>query len=646
MRFARAARSVAALSCSIGLSAQANPALRDGGRSEPCASRAPLRRAFFGDTHVHTAFSFDASALGVRNTPRDAYRFAQGEGLGIQPYDAEGRALRSARLARPLDFAVVTDHSELLGEVRICSTPGMPGYDSLVCTLTRRWPLLAYYIVNSAIFNIRGPQRYSFCGPHGERCRDAAMAPWQEIQRAAEEAYDRTSSCRFTSFVGYEWSPNPDSNMIHRNVIFRGRAVQRVPSNYLDVPSAEGLWRDLSEQCLERGDGCDVLAIAHNANLSGGQLFRVEGDDGRAIDAAQARRRARLERLLEVIQHKGASECRVRGFSEDELCAFELLPFATMDQHAVKALWSRPPSSSYAREALADGMLQQQRIAVNPFKFGLLGSSDTHLGTPGLVSESGFPGHAAGGDTSRLEIPLRPDRLFFNPGGLAVVWAEENSRDAIFEAMRRRETYGTSGPRMVLRLFGGWRYPADLCDEGDFVARGYRDGVPMGGDLPAREGDASPTLAVWVLRDAGAAGEPGGKLQRVQIIKLWVEDGAARERVHEMLGDPANGATVDAKSCRPEGPGLDSLCGVWRDPDFDPAVPALYYARVLENPSCRWSARVCLTNGVDCAQPKGVPSELAYCCEDDVPRVIQERAWSSPIWYTPSGTEAVSQTLR
>jgi len=216
------------------------------------------------------------------------------------------------------------------------------------------------------------------------------------------------------------------------------------------------------------------------------------------------------------------------------------------------------------------------------------------------------------------------------------VWAEENSRDALFEAMRRRETYGTSGPRMEVRFFGGWGLEDGLCEATDFAARGYAQGVPMGGDLPERSGAGAPRFAVWARKDAGTPDSAGTSLQRIQIVKGWVERGEPRERVLEVAGDPDNGADVALDSCEPRGPGFDALCSVWRDPEFDPAAPAVYYARVVENPSCRWTRHVCNAAGVVCSDPASVPDGMQACCDPDVPRTIQERAWTSPIWYTPS----------
>ena len=630
---------LAPLAPPLAVSAAEGPgAFRRTEEREPCAVHDRLRRPHFGDTHVHTALSFDAVGQGTRNLPRDAYRFARGEPLGIQPYDVEGRPLRSIRLRRPLDFAVVTDHSELLGETHICQTPGSIGYDSFVCVALRRWPRLTYMTQNARVFAMTKPRRFSFCGPDGRACLDAARTPWKATREAAEEAYDRGSACAFTSFVGYEWTGMPNGDNTHRNVIFRNERVQDLPTNYIDTPGEEGLWAALETECLARGDGCDVVAIPHNSNVSNGMLFRVETSAGTPITRQDAERRAALEVLVEVTQHKGDSECRAGAPVEEELCDFETLRFARLQDMMFPAFSDPIPPLVYVREVLVEGLVQHEKLGANPFKLGLIGSTDTHLGAAGMVAEDAFPGHAAGTVSARLEVPLLIDYLAFNPGGLAVLWAEENSRDALFEAMRRREAYGTSGPRMIVRFFGGWSYPPQLCDSGRFVERGYAGGVPMGGDLPrpsAEQARAGPTFAVWADRDAGTPERAGTLLQRVQIVKGWVEAGRPRERVYEVAGDAKSGARVALDTCEPLGPGFDSLCAVWRDPDFDPAQHALYYARIVENPSCRWSQYVCNRHGVDCSDPTSYPGPLEDCCDPALPRTIQERAWTSPIWYTP-----------
>jgi hypothetical protein len=609
---------------------------------EPCAARTSLRSPFFGDLHVHTSFSQDASTQGTRNGPREAYRFARGEELGIQPYDEQGRAQRHLKLARPLDFAAVTDHAELIGEVEICRTPGLEGHQSFTCWIYREFPRSADFIMK-----IRGsmddPTRFGFCGEGGRRCLEAARVPWQEIQAAAEGAYDRTSACRFTSFVGYEWTGSMDTNNLHRNVIFRNQRVPDLPTSFYEASSAEALWKALRESCLARGDGCDLIVIPHNSNLSNGLMFQTVGPEGRPITAEEARTRADLERLVEVMQHKGDSECRLSPDATDELCGFEKLSFANFGQKYLPWFAKEADPRSFLREALGVGLVEEQRLGVNPFKYGLIASTDTHLGTPGAVAESDNPGHGGLGAPAARELPRGlPDDVEFNPGGLAVIWAEENSRDALFEAMRRREVYGTSGPRHIVRFFGGWGLPGDLCSQEEFAATGYARGVPMGADLPARTGDR-PSFAVSALRDPGTTQWPGVALQRIQIVKGWLENGASRERVYEVAGNPHNGASVDLASCTPQGSGSDSLCSVWRDPDFDPSQRAFYYARVVENPSCRWSTIACNAKGVDCSDPESVPNELAVCCEPGRAKTIQERSWTSPIWYTPSAAVGASR---
>jgi len=603
---------------------------------EPCAAYDPLRQPFFGDTHVHTTFSFDAWGQGTRAGPRDAYRFARGEAIGMQPYDADGKALAHIQLRRPLDYAVVTDHSDLLGETQMCQHPELPGYDSLVCRVVRRFPRLGYALVNGQVYSSERPERYSFCGEDGKLCREAGRGPWREIQEAAEEFYDRSAACRLTTFVGYEWTGMPAGDNIHRNVIFRNAIAQTYPTTYIETPTPEGLWKALESECLGAGNGCDVIAIPHNSNVSNGRMFTTTRPDGAPITAADARARARLETLVEVTQHKGASECRAGA--ADELCSFESLRMATMlDMASVGGGDVELPPRIYAREALLEGLVQEQRLGrgANPFRFGLIGATDTHLAAAGMVDEDRFVGHAAGTVSLRFGTPPYPDRPDFNPGGLGVLWAEENSRDALFAAMRRREAYGTSGPRIAVRFFGGWEYPEAMCGASDFAARGYAEGVPMGGELPFAPGPhGAPRFAVWALRDPGGGGAPSTPLQRIQIVKGWVEDGEGRQRVYEVAGDPQRGADLDLATCEPDG-GFDQLCQVWTDPDFDPAAPAFYYARVVENPSCRWNQYVCNEHGVDCDDPRSVPEDLAACCDPDVPRAIQERAWTSPIWYSP-----------
>ena len=610
---------------------------------EACANRVETRQPLFGETHTHTAYSFDAASQDTRNTPRDAYRFARGAEVGLQPYDAAGKGMRTARLDRPLDFTMVSDHAEMLGEVRSCKEAGQPGYDSDACWFFRSSGELGMMF---AFRTLIGRDRFNFCGENGELCLEAAELAWKDIQSAAEEAYDRSDACGFTSFVGYEWTASIGGGInLHRNVLFRNAQVPSMPLSWVETPSAHDLWLGLQRDCVEAGTGCDVLSIPHNSNISGDGLMFVSGkleDMSGAdipIDVEDARLRQRFEPLAEIMQHKGDSECLLGGDTVDEACAFEKLDYDSFA--GVRRIGgpapvnvNPPKRSAMVREALKKGLSEEEKLGVNPFKYGIIASTDTHLGTPGLAMEYASKGHGGAGMNSSTALPIGlPDNIEFNPGGLAVVWAEENSRNAIFDAMMRRETYGTSGTRPTLRFFGGWDYPETLCDADDLAAQGYAGGVPMGGDLSAPAGDA-PVFVVSAMRDAGTAKRPGMPLDRIQIVKGWIEDGETHEKVIDVSGGKGSGR-VDTATCETSGRGADQLCAVWQDEDFDASQRAFYYARVLENPSCRWSQHLCVQAGVRCGDPETVGPGYGPCCEESHRPVVQERAWSSPIWFRP-----------
>jgi len=620
---------------------------------EACSERNDLKNPYFGDLHVHTALSFDAVTFDVRVRPTDAYDFARGEPLDLPPYDAGGEATRTIRLARPLDFAAVTDHSEFLAETPLCWEPGSPAYDSPTCRDYREGdhergdfgPLTGVFLTSP-------PRRPSLCSLQPEDCAEARDAAWREIREAAEAAYDRTSACTFTSFVGYEWTAAPGGTNIHRNVVFRGRTVPRVPTSYVEAPTPEQLWDGLDGTCLETGTTCDALVIPHNSNLAAGTMFVPETRDERPYDRATAERRARMEPLVEIYQHKGASECLDSVphpmASEDELCGFEQLhpvlctgdpgdpedcvEACGPDSGGIGFLGGCVDPQDFVRGALRVGLAERMRVGENPFAFGLVGSTDTHVGAAGAAEEQGHPGHQGDSEDDPEEMLAVGEKPLVrgyttSPGGLAVVWAEENSRGAIFDAMRRRETYATSGTRPVVRFFGGFEYPDALCDDPDLVSVGYADGVPMGGELGP--GPGAPRFVVQAARDP-----MGAPLQRIQIVKGWLEAGETHERVYEVAGDPDNGAGVDLDSCTPSGDGFETLCSVWTDPDFDPAEPAFYYARVVDNPTCRWTRYVCNDLGVDCGAIDSSHPHWA-CCDPDRAQTVQERAWTSPIWYYP-----------
>jgi hypothetical protein len=606
------------------------------------------RQPFFGDLHVHTKYSLDANTQDTRTTPHDSYRFAQGERLGVQPFDADGKPTRFTQLARPLDFAAVTDHSEFFGETQICTEPTEPGYNSPECIFYRSNPEQAF-----TFFNLLGPglsgvptvdggetiPRLPYCGLGGEACLTAAKTPWADVQQAAEAYYDRSDDCRFTTFVGYEWTGSPLSNNLHRNVIFESEKVPALPISYYETPEPELLWEALTQAC-KSADGCNYLTIPHNSNLSAGLMFQTKDRHGNDFDAAYVQARQQNEPLAEITQHKGQSEClnTVGAGMSDELCGFEVLPYNNLTGNRFGGLNTGPPKEmDFLRDALKVGLQQEEKLGTNPFKYGFIGSTDTHLGTPGNANESGYPGHAGAGQNPRNGVPGMTDAIENNPGGLAVLWAEENTRESLFAAMRRREAYGTSGTRPVVRFFGGWDLPRDQCGGSDFAKQGYQHGVPMGGDLTAVPSEsAKPRFSVSALRDPGNSREQTRPLQRIQIIKGWIDNGEKHEKVFEVAGNPNNGASVDLATCEPHGSGYSSLCTTWEDAEFNPAQSAFYYARIVENPSCRWTTRQCVAAKIDCSNPDAVPAAYKNCCDTTYPKTIQERAWTSPIWYRPA----------
>ncbi len=607
------------------------------GQARPaCDDHNPERNVYFGDLHVHSALSFDSYAFDVRNDPDDAYRFATGEPVSLPPLDEMGRGTQSLRIDRPLDFAAVTDHAEFLGEVDICLNPELSGYDASVCKTFRDNGSLGQTLLGVLLTSAMPGRDSEICGD-GRRCAAAARSVWDEIVAAAERYDDRSSACSFTTFAAYEYTANTAASARHRNVVFKNATVP-FPTSYLEEPRPQGLWAALRRDCIDAGTGCDAISIPHNTNQSNGNTFTVEypGAESLEDERAQAEARAAIEPLVEVYQHKGDSECS-NGLAgafgaPDELCDFEKLrtpPFETCgDEPGAGGVANGGCVSrlDFVRGALLEGLSEYDRIGVNPYRMGLIGSTDTHNGTPGAVVEGDWLGHRGNVDDEVAERLGRPSFRagpVFSPGGLAAIWAEENSRESLFAAMKRREVYGTSGPRIVARLFGGWNLELDLCGDTAAIDRAYAEGVPMGGDLPPASSDR-PKFFVLAAKDPGTPNQPGTPLQRIQIVKGWVERGRARERVFDVAGDPDNGARV-AADCALSGEGFDSLCAVWSDPEFDPYDDAFYYARVVENPSCRWSALQCNRAGPD--------ADLESCANPDLVRVVQERAWTSPIWY-------------
>jgi len=629
-----------------------------------CADFDPLRKPLWGDTHIHTTLSLDANLQGTRTTSEDAYKFAQGAPIDLQPYEADGTPTRMAQIDRPLDFAMLSDHAEFLGTIAACLDASSPAYDDPDCQDYRDalefdappGEVRALFVRLNALTAILPPgvSYPSLCGPDGVYCVDAGMDVWGGIVQAAEDAYDRTDSCRFTSFSGYEWTGSPAAKNLHRNVMFRNESVTALPYSYFDEPYVEGLWGRLQEECIDSGTGCDVLTIPHNSNLSEGIYFQNNGE----FNAEYVEARNAMEPVIEIFQHKGASECLPGETISDELCGFEILPFSNLSTAFLEII-TEPDPTSFLRYAYGEGMKFETSLGTNPFQYGIIAGTDTHISAPGFVAEDDFKGHGGAGAPNRYLPPPQgfPDVEYFSPGGLTAVWAEENARAAIFSAIRRKETFGTSGPRIVVRMFGGWDYPNDLCSAADLAEQGYDGGVPMGGTLDPQPGSTGPMFVVSARQDAVP-------LQRIQIVKGWLEDIDYQVVVHDLDWDPNNDAGLNLETCEPEDQGSADLCSFWQDLDFDPNQRAYYYARVIENPTCRWTTHQCVAEGYDCENPTTemdfdccdpttglnvdfcetvvcdpnnpppVPSD-AQCCEPRVEPVIQERAWTSPIWYQP-----------
>ena len=620
----------------------------------PCDQRTPERRALFGDLHLHTALSMDAYALGTRTSPDDAYAFARGHPIPIYG-GAGGEAGKTIQIDRPLDFAAVTDHAEWMAEVALCTDPGSASYSSTGCAIFRgEEDSLLAQILGAKGFRARiaglieiGGRRDDVCGADQSLCRGELKTVWGNVQAAAERWYDRSARCAFTTFNAWEYSRSPQSTKIHRNIILRNEITPELPISALETPSEIDMRRQLLEQCNDSGSGCDAIAIPHNPNLSNGQLFRAEyAGLPLASQQAEAAIRARLEPVVEMMQIKGESECRNGMFGviggEDELCDFEKIRDFGQPElsdcgegqgkgaQAGKGCTSR---NDYVRYALVDGLREKTRLGVNPYQFGFIGSTDAHTSAPGAVSEYERPYKYGATAKQSLTVNGRPRAVAFqNPGGIAGVWAEENTRDAIFDALKRRETFATSGPRITPRFFAGWEIPESLCRSEQLAQDAYALGVPMGGVLPQRTtNQQSPRFLVAAHADPGTADAPGHPLQRLQIIKGWVgQDGQFHQQVIDIAGNADNGASVDPVSCETTGTGFASLCGVWTDPSFDASQDAVYYARAVENPSCRWSTRQCLLLPEN-ERPDG-------CSNPRIPRTIQERAWTAPIWYDADAT--------
>jgi len=606
----------------------AKPATTQPAVATTITAKAAARTALFGDLHVHSSWSLDGYIFGNSNDPRAAYRFAQGEAVPL----ADGASNRQLKV--PLDFAAVTDHAETLGYYQRCIVDqGGEAYADENCVMLRARDLRLYFqgFRNLAM---NPPQHLGEICDSNAACREAAKSPWSQLQAIADEFY---RPGEFTTFKAYEYTGNlPKGGMLHRNVIFATDEVPDEAMSAFDLASARELWQWLDRECIA---DCDVITIPHNSNLAWGYSFGNKNVDGSDWTIADQKLRQRYDRLAEIYQAKGNSECQTGIGTNDEFCDFELLLRPCEGADDVGCM----RETSFVRNALQLGLQLNKQLGFNPYQYGIIASTDTHNGTPGDTAEVGYQGHQAGEITVEKRLTgghrVKEGRgaVNYNPGGLVGAWAQENTREALFAAFKRRETFGTSGNRISIRLFAGWDYPADLAAAVDAIDTAYNEGVPMGATLAVTGQRSAPGLLVWAAQDPAA--QP---LQRLQIIKGWMDtNGELREYTYDvacadgMAVDeethrcPDNGAGVDLSNCSTTGEsGASQLATVWRDPEFDPKQSAFYYARVLENPSCRWSTYDVLA------------SDGAIAPAYPVPEVIQERAWSSPIWLQAAGVAA------
>ena len=616
-----------------------NPAVTYTETRTPCRDQYPTKRAMWGDLHIHTALSADAFPDGTRTYPEEVYDFARGAEIPIPT--PKGKQQRTLQLKRPLDFAAVTDHAETFGEGYICTQEGKyPGYDSKSCNRVRgggEWGVAELMRMNSSVFPARRP---AVCGEDLADCAEAEKIVWARTIKAAEDAYDRSANCRFTSFIGYEYTRAPNAQHMHRNTIFRNADVPERPYHHVSHPLTHQLLTAFEQGCRLGIEKCDVISIPHNSNISGGNAFNPQDMNGFSVESQRAYRKHRnaYDRLAEIIQHKGASEC-LNGASDilgdvDELCEVEALRQFGKTEKSAKTTTialafqtSRSPectdehldpkdniykgfclsSRDYVRGAMLEGMSVEAEGDANPFEFGFIGSTDTHISASGYVEEDRWEGHIAYeadlegrlGEASRGRF----NRLVSNPGGLAGIYASENSRDAIFQSMKRREAFATSGPRIEPRFFAG-NYNDDICSQDNWLEQAYSRGTPMGSKLPAQ------TKPFQFLAQATA--DPLSlPLTDLQIIKGWLgPEGHKHTKVIKLL----------------ETNGSKDLCQTFTDKDYDPDLPTYYYVRAVEPERSRWSAAQCAAVSAE-DRPGG--------CDNEQPEMIREMAWSSPIWFTP-----------
>ena len=590
----------------------------------PYAEEAYTTRVFWGDTHLHTALSVDATIFGATLGLEDAYRFARGE-------EVRASSGQRVKLSRPLDFLVVADHAEALGSMDEL-IKGNP--DLIKDPTLKRWRELFNSGPAGAQEAYTEMNRASTEGTTPEALNDPKLL--RTIWDNYIETGDRFNEPgRFTALLGYEYTSNYKSNNLHRVVIYRDsgeRARQNLPFSALDSENPEELWKSL--QAYETKTGGQVLAIPHNGNMSGGMMFALSTFAGKPLTKAWAKERARWEPLYEITQMKGDGEAHPMLSPKDEFADYE-----TWDKMTIGGLPNSPKNYpfEYARSALKNGLALEAKLGTNPFKFGFIGSTDSHTALP-AVEEDNFFGKHSGVEPSakRMMSPVAKvrDQVLLGwemtASGYAGVWATENTREALWDALQRKEVYATTGPRIIVRFFGGWDFVEQDAHTRRPAQAGYAKGVPMGGDLHKAPKGKVPTFLVAALKDP-----IGGNLDRYQIVKGWMDaKGKLHEKVYDVTwsGDrkpgkdgklPAVGNTVDVKEATWTNTiGATELITVWKDPDFNPKERAFYYGRVIEIPTPRWTAYDAKYYKLKDLDPK-------------IPMVTQERAYTSPIWYTP-----------
>lgn len=573
----------------------------------------PLKEAYFGETHLHTAYSLDAYLGGTRLLPSDAYRFAKGEAVEVNG--------EKITISKPLDFCAVTDHAEYLGEMYANATPGSTGYDNEKLMELRS--LTDYEVREQWFFKYvvsvnRGdiPQHTSFYP--GE---EAVKNGWQVIIKAAEDHYEPG---KFTTLPAFEWSAAPGGGNLHRNVFFRDSNVPDIVPGYADINREEELWDWM--ETLEK-QGMYVIAAPHNSNASKGMMFSSKDSKGDLIDLEYASKRNHFEPLIEMMQIKGNSEVHAKFWANDEFADYE-------NANSIQDYSGRTfKKENFVRHGLIKGLAYEKELGINPYQFGFIGGTDNHNGTPANLTESNFKigshGSADGSIERRRtgEVGGWIKGVDLTPGALTGVWAPSNTREDIWDAMKNKEVFATSGTRLKVRFFGGF----NLNDHPDtyetLVKTGYEKGVAMGQSLKYEEG--TPVFYVWASKDPDLA-----NLDRIQIIKGWItSNGEMKEQIYDVAwsGDrkkdaegklSAVGNTVSLETATYTNTiGAPTLKASWKDLDFDATLHATYYARVIEIPTPRWSTYDAVRAGLPLLQ--GVKS------------TIQERAWSSPIWYAP-----------